>query len=114
MQSEICRKGVEFAVGDDHATVSELATREAAQPLHSVQREKCVAANTVAVYGEGIPAPDIPGGAEFKEPEFPLADAALIVEDLLLQARTMAESEAPSETIKAILDHVAALREGGR
>ena len=46
------------------------------------------------------------------EPELPLADVPLIVEDLLLQARQLADSGAPSEAVRGILDHVAALREG--
>ena len=40
------------------------------------------------------------------------ADVPLIVEDLLCQARQLADSGAPTEAVKAILDHVAALREG--
>lgn len=47
-----------------------------------------------------------------KEAEGPLGDVPLIVEDLLCQARQLADSGAPTEAVKAILDHVAALREG--
>lgn len=39
-------------------------------------------------------------------------DVLLLVEDLLLQARQLADSGAPTDAIEAILDHVAALREG--
>jgi hypothetical protein len=46
------------------------------------------------------------------EPELPLPDVPLIVEDLLLEAKRLAEAGAPTEVIEAILDHVAALREG--
>lgn len=46
------------------------------------------------------------------EPELLLPDVPLIVEDLLLQARQLADAGAPTEAVKAILDHVAALREG--
>lgn len=46
------------------------------------------------------------------DPELPLPDVPLIVEDLLMQARELAHSGAPTEAIEAILDHVAALREG--
>lgn len=46
------------------------------------------------------------------DPVLPLPDVPLIVESLLLQAKQLAESGAPSESIEAILDHVAALREG--
>ncbi|MBK8459302.1 MAG: hypothetical protein IPL43_03050 [Micropruina sp.] len=41
-----------------------------------------------------------------------LADVPLIVEDVLCQARRLADSGAPTEVIKAVLDHVADLREG--
>ena len=44
--------------------------------------------------------------------ELPLIDVPLIVEDLLMRARQLAESGAPTEAVVAILDHVAALREG--
>ena len=46
------------------------------------------------------------------ESDLPLRDVPLIVEDLLTQARQLADSGAPPEAVKAILDHVAALREG--
>ncbi|BEH02286.1 hypothetical protein brsh051_15670 [Brooklawnia propionicigenes] len=46
------------------------------------------------------------------EPEPSFADAPLIIEDLLLQARQLADSGAPTEAVRAILDHVAALLEG--
>lgn len=46
------------------------------------------------------------------EPELPLPDVPLIVEDLLIEARRLAEAGAPTEVIEEILDQVAALREG--
>lgn len=46
------------------------------------------------------------------EPELPLPDVPLIIEDLLMQARHLADAGAPTETVVEILDHVAALREG--
>ena len=46
------------------------------------------------------------------EPELPLRNVPLIVEGLLNQARQLADAGAPTEVIEAILDHVAALREG--
>ena len=46
------------------------------------------------------------------EPGLILSDVPLLVEDLLLQARALVESGAPTEAIEAILEQVAALREG--
>lgn len=48
------------------------------------------------------------------EPELPLPDEPLIVEDLLVQAKRLADSGAPNGAFAAILAHVAALREGRR
>lgn len=45
------------------------------------------------------------------EPELPLPDVPLIVEDLLLQAKRLADAGASTEAIEKILEHVAALRE---
>lgn len=45
-------------------------------------------------------------------PALPLPDVPLIIEDLLLQARKLVDSGALYEAIEAVLDHVAALREG--
>lgn len=42
----------------------------------------------------------------------PLPDMPLIVEDLLVRAKRLADAGAPTEAIDEILDHVAALREG--
>ena len=46
------------------------------------------------------------------EPVRPLPDVPLIIEDLLLQARQLADAGAPCEAIDEILDQVAALRDG--
>ncbi len=46
------------------------------------------------------------------EPEVPLPDVPLIVEGLLLKAKQLAHTGAPSEAIAEILDQAAALREG--
>ena len=46
------------------------------------------------------------------QPELPLPDVLLIVEDLLMQARLFADTGAPIEVVEEILDHVAALRVG--
>ena len=46
------------------------------------------------------------------EPALPLPDIPLIIEDLLVQAKQLADAGAPHEAIEEILDHVAALREG--
>lgn len=42
-----------------------------------------------------------------------LSDVPLIVEDLLMQARQLADTGATIEVVEKILNHVAALREGG-
>ena len=52
------------------------------------------------------------GAPAVTDPELPLPDVPLVVEDLLKQARRLADSGGPSEAVKAILDHVADLREG--
>lgn len=46
------------------------------------------------------------------ESQLQLPDVPLIIEDLLLQARQLADAGAPTDVVEAILDHVAALREG--
>lgn len=45
-------------------------------------------------------------------PVLPLPDVPLIVEDLLVEAKRLADAGAAREVIEEILDHVAALREG--
>ena len=46
------------------------------------------------------------------EPVLPLPDVPLIIEDLLVRARQLADAGAHRQAIAEILDHVAALREG--
>ena len=45
-------------------------------------------------------------------PVLPLPDVPLMMEDLLVRARQLADAGAHREAIEEILDHVAALREG--
>lgn len=56
-------------------------------------------------------SPSAPNGSS-RELELPLPDVPLIVEDLLRQARQLADAGAPKQALEEILDHVAALREG--
>ena len=46
------------------------------------------------------------------EPVLPLPDIPLIIEDLIAQAKQLADAGAGREAIDEILDQVAALREG--
>ena len=46
------------------------------------------------------------------EPVLPRADVPLIIEDLLVRAKQLADAGAHRAAIEEILDHVAALREG--
>ena len=46
------------------------------------------------------------------EPVLPLPDVPLIIEDLLLQAKQLADAGAVRDVIDELLDHVAALRDG--
>ncbi|WP_203568061.1 hypothetical protein [Aestuariimicrobium ganziense] len=55
-------------------------------------------------HGAGVPA--------VTEPELPLPDVPLIVEDLLVEAKQLADAGAPPEVIEKILDQVDPLREG--
>lgn len=55
-------------------------------------------------HDRGVPA--------VSEPELLLPDVPLIIEELLIQAKRLADYGAPTESVEAILDHVTALREG--
>lgn len=114
MQREI-RCGGEFGFDDDRVHVSYWAGRAVPQlPLLNFQRERGAAVPIVEVDQEGMAAHDSPtGGATVREAVCPLADVLLIAEDLLLQARRLADSGAPTEAVEAILNDVTALREGG-
>jgi hypothetical protein len=46
------------------------------------------------------------------EPVLPLPDVPLIIEDLLVRAKQLADAGAHREAIEEILDQVAALRDG--
>ena len=46
------------------------------------------------------------------EPVLPLPDVPLIVEDLLVRAKQLADADARREAIEEILDQVAALPDG--
>jgi len=46
------------------------------------------------------------------EPVLPLPDVPLIIEDLLAEAKQLADAGEHREAIDELLDHVAALREG--
>ncbi|MBK8463930.1 MAG: hypothetical protein IPL36_13230 [Nigerium sp.] len=46
------------------------------------------------------------------EPVLPLPDVPLIIEDLLVRAKQLADAGAQREAIAEILDQVAALRDG--
>lgn len=54
------------------------------------------------------------GDTAVSDPELPLPDVPLIVEDLLVQAKRLVDAGAPTAVVAEILDHVAALREGRR
>ena len=114
MQREI-RCGGEFGFDDDRVHVSNWAGRAVPPlPLLNFRRERGAAVPIVEVYQEGMAAHDSPtGGATVREAVCPLADVLLIAEDLLLQARRLADSGAPTEAVEAILNYVTALREGG-
>lgn len=113
MQCEIRRRGVAFGLGDDDVTVIEVVGRAVPQgPLNVLRREWRTDATSVAGRQESVPAHDVGRGVARDEPPLGLVDIPLIVEDLLVQTRSLAESGAPSEAIEAILDHVASLREG--
>ena len=113
MQREI-RCGGEFGFDDDRVHVSYWAGRAVPQlPLLNFQRERGAAVPIVEVDQEGMAAHDSPtGGATVREAVCPLADVLLIAEDLLLQARRLADSGAPQEAVEEILVYVAAVREG--
>ncbi len=45
-------------------------------------------------------------------PELPLPDVPLIVEGLLVEAKRLADADAPTSAVSEILEHVVAVREG--
>ncbi|WP_454227177.1 hypothetical protein [Propioniciclava flava] len=73
-----------------------------ADPVHSRRGTPAAARHTA--HGQGVPA--------VTEPTLPLPDVPLIIEDLLAQAKQLADAGEPREAIEELLDQVAALREG--
>ncbi len=112
MQREVRWDG-DFASCADHS-LGNWAGRGVPQGwLFRPGSERGTPAPMVAVGQEGMAAHDsLPGVADLREAERPLADVLLIAEDLLLQARGLADSGAPREAVEEILEYVAALREG--
>lgn len=112
MQGEI-RRG-DFGFDTDRVQVRDGAGQVFPhRPLLNLRRGSGAAATIVEVDQDGMAAHDFPAGAAAGgEVERPLADALLIAEDLLLQARRLADSGAPQEAVEEILVYVAAVREG--
>lgn len=82
-------------------------------PSPGVGGEGESAATIVEVHREVMPGDDCPSeGLRVSEQERLLPDVPLIVEGLLLRARVLVDSGAPTDAAEAILGHVAALREG--
>lgn len=113
MQREIPRGGM-LGFEDDRVQVSDVVCRAVPQrALLNLRRERGAAVSISALFKERMPAPQIPrGSAADNELERPFADLPLIVEDLLLQAKALAESGAPTGAVGAVLEYAAALREG--
>ena len=107
MPREIRRTG-RYEVGEDQVRITD-AERHALP-----QRRARAAALTIdAVNVEDTSALGIARKVgEVNRAEARLADVPLIVEDVLGQARRLADSGAPTEAVKAVLDHAAALRDG--
>lgn len=113
MPREIRRTG-RYDVGEDPARITDAEGHVWPQrPLAQVRCARRAARTIDAVKEEDTSALGIArtvGVANRAEAR--LADVPLIVEDALGQARRLADSGAPTEAVKAILDLVAALREG--
>ncbi len=65
----------------------------------------------VAPLATDLPRGDL-GVTAVKAHGLPLPDVPLLMEGLLIDARRLADAGGPNEVVEAILDHVAALREG--
>lgn len=113
MPREIRRTG-RYEVDEDRVRMTDAEGHVLPQrPLAQVRRARAAALTIDAVNEEGTSALGIARSVGVaNRAEARLADVPLIVEDLLGQARQLADSGAPTEAVKAILDHVAALREG--
>lgn len=112
--SPALRRAGRYEVDEDPARMAEAETYVLPQrPLAQVRRASAAALTLDAVNEEETCALGIArtvGVANRAEARF--ADVPLIVEDFLCQARQLADSGAPTEAVKAVLDHAAALREG--
>jgi len=114
MQREMGRFGAEFGYDDESIQVIDGQGRFV--PPRRVLRAKggSVPALALAAVHEG----NVPGNAFLRgvvidrELELPIPDLPLVVEGLLLRAVQLTDSGAPAKPVKAILDHVDALREG--
>ena len=102
MQHEI-RRGGELGLDADRVRVGTGVERAVRQrPLVNLRRESGAAATLVQVDQEGTAAHHFPTGvAAVREDERRLADVLLIAENLLLQARGLADSGAPQEAVEA-------------
>ena len=108
------RRGGEFGFDADRVQFGKGAERTVPQrPLLNLRRESGAAATLLEVDKDGMAALDLDTGvAVVGEAERLLSDVPLIVEDLLTHAQQLADSRASTQAVQAILDHVAALREG--
>ena len=108
------RRTHRYEVDEDPARITDAEGHVLPQrPLFQVARASGAALTIDAVNEEDTSALGIGrtvGAANRAEAR--LADVPLIVEALLCQARRLADSGAPTEEVKAVLDHAAALREG--
>ena len=112
MQAEVRWDG-EFGSFADHPLGNGAGPGVPQPLLFKPRREWGTAGPIVEVGREGTAAHDWPTGfAALREAERPVEDVLLIAEDLLLQARGLADSGAPQEAVEEILENVATLREG--
>ena len=113
MPREIRRTG-RYDVGEDPARITDAEGHVWPQrPLAQAPRASEAPLTIDAVNVEDTSALGIARKVgEVNRAEARLADVPLIVEDFLCQARQLADSGAPTEAVKAVLDHAAALRDG--
>jgi len=113
MPRDIRRTG-RYEVDEDQVRIIDPEERVVPhRSLAHVRRARGPALTIDAVNEEDTPALGIARRVPVvKKAAARLADVPLIAEDLLCQARQLAESGAPPEVVRLILDHVAALREG--
>lgn len=112
MPREIRRTG-RYEVDEDRVRITDAKGHVLPQrPLAQVRRARAAALTIDAVVDDTSALRIARKVGEVNRAEARLADVPLIVEDLLGQARRLADSGAPTEAVKAVLDHAAALREG--